>query len=267
MFILHGDPTSEVVPFLCQGLAIGLTGPSLYTRPMKKLFPCAIILLALSGCAEDCVVGTGQAEQRTLAVAPFTAIEVEGSIDVIIEKGTSQEVVVEAPAALIPLLKTEVRDGKWTISTTKCWTSMGTFVVHITTPLINNIDLEGSGSATAADVFGAGDIQLSSSGSGAITLNNVVAKKIVVEADGSGTVNISGTCAQLSASLSGSGDFNGKGLTANTADISSEGSGNASITAITTLEASVQGSGTISYAGKPNVSSSVDGSGAVIPVE
>ena len=234
---------------------------------MTKIPSILMACLMISGCTVDCVVGTGDPEQRTVSVAPFTAIEVEGSINVILEKGDSQQVVVKAPAALIPLLKTEVRNGKWTVSTTQCWTSMGGFTIHITTPLINSIELEGSGSATAADVFGAGDIQLSSAGSGSITLNNVVAKKINVEADGSGSFTLSGTCAELSATLSGSGDFNGKGLTANTADISSEGSGNASITAITTLEASVEGSGTISYAGKPNVSSSVNGSGAVIPVE
>ncbi|MBK8581009.1 MAG: DUF2807 domain-containing protein [Flavobacteriales bacterium] len=234
---------------------------------MKKSFLFLFAATAFAGCTSDCVVGTGQPELRNVAVAPFTSIEVEGAIDVVIEKGDSQLVVVEAPLALIPLLKTEVQNGIWTIATSTCWTSMNGFTIHITTPLINKIQLEGSGSATAADVFGAGDIQLSTTGSGAITLKSVVAKKIAVESEGSGSITISGTCADLSASLSGSGDFNGKDLTANTADITTEGSGNASITAITTLNANVEGSGTIHYAGKPDVSSSVDGSGAVIPME
>ena len=233
------------------------------TKTLSILMACSLI----SGCTMDCVVGTGASEQRTIEIAQFNSIEVEGAIDVTIEKGDTQRVVVEAPSELIPLLTTEVKGGKWTISTSKCWTSMGGFSVHITTPLLHKIALEGSGSAITDDVFGAGDIELSTSGSGDITLNNVVAKKITLDSEGSGGVKISGTCAELTASMTGSGDLVAKDLTANTADISVEGSGNASITAITTLKAEVRGSGNIRYAGKPDVSSSVDGSGAVIPFE
>lgn len=232
-------------------------------RPLSFL----LVAILLNSCASDCVEGTGASISRDLEIAPFTSISVNGSMDVIIEKGEGQHVVVEAPPELIPLISTEVSDGEWSISTSKCWSATSGITVHITTPLLHGIALNGSGSTTAADVFGAGDIELSTAGSGEIVLSNVVAKKITASTDGSGSISIAGTCADLSASLSGSGDLKATKLVTNTADINVQGSGNATITAISTLDAEVNGSGNIRYAGKPEVSSSVNGSGAVIPME
>lgn len=233
---------------------------------MYRTIPLLLCLFTFNGCSLDCTVGEGDPVLQVLDVPAFTDLAVDGAMDVQITKGEVQQVSVEAPANLIPLINTTVSGGEWDLSTSSCWSSGSGIVVHITTPLLSGIALAGSGNATADDVFGAGDIDLSTSGSGSITLHQVTAKAITADSDGSGGITITGTCADLSTDLSGSGEFNGQGLTANNADISVAGSGNASITVITDLKASVQGSGNIRYAGKPQVASSVNGSGAVIPV-
>ena len=206
--------------------------------------------------------------ERPLAVASFTGIEVGGSIQVIIEKGPEQKITVSAQQELIDLLNTELKGDVWRIQTSKCWTSDAEFTVHIVTPsLLNSIEVNGSADVNTGDVFGTGHTELSTGGSGSITIAEINEKQLELSISGSGAITIRGTCSELDASLSGSGDLHGKALTANEADVKVSGSGSAAITAITKLDAKVSGSGVIQYGGKPDVNSSISGSGSVSPLE
>lgn len=233
---------------------------------MKNIFPIALIALFASGCSLDCEFGKGAIQQQELKVAAFTKIQVEGSIDVIVEKGDSQRVTVDGEANLISLIKTDVNGDTWRIGTSKCYTTTQGLTVHIVTPNLSSIDVEGSGSVKSADVFPTAPVRFSCKGSGDITIDGINTQELKLDVEGSGAITLKGTCSELEANLEGSGDLHGKDLAANEAKIDVSGSGSATITAITKLDAKVQGSGEIRYAGKPEVNSKVEGSGSVVPL-
>ena len=235
---------------------------------MKILALAAAMALFATRCEMNCIKGSGPVQERNVEVATFTGIEVDGSIQVTIEKGPEQKITVSAQPELIALLNTDVKGNVWNIRTSQCWSSDAEYTIHIVTPsLLNSIDVHGSSDVRSDDVFDTGSTELSTGGSGSITVSGINGKKLDLAISGSGTITIRGTCSELNASLSGSGDLNGKELTANEADLKVSGSGSATITAISKLIANVSGSGEIRYGGKPNVESSISGSGSVSPLE
>ena len=234
---------------------------------MKNFFPIAVIALFATGCSLDCELGTGAIQKQELKVSTFSKIKVDGAIDVTVEKGDTQRVTVEGEANLIPLIKTDVNGDTWRIGTSKCYTTTQGITVHIVSPNLASIDVEGSGSVKSADVFGTGPVRFSCKGSGDITIDGINTQELKLDIEGSGSITLKGTCSKLEGSLQGSGDLHAKDLTANEAKLDVSGSGSAVITAITKLDAKVQGSGEIRYAGKPEVSSKVEGSGSVVPLQ
>lgn len=226
-----------------------------------------LVVTSVMSCnVMDCVSGTGIAHEKSFTIDPFEAIVVEGAMDVIVTKGDHQEVSIEGQSELIDLVNTKVTGGKWRITTSECYRTDAPFVVHIITPLLTSITVEGSSNVHSADVFGSGTTALNTTGSGDIEVEGINETSLNIEVTGSGSIRVRGTCTDLNGSLSGSGDLLAKDLTANVVKISVEGSGTATITAITTLEATVMGSGDVQYGGKPTVDAQVDGSGSVTPL-
>ncbi len=235
---------------------------------MKTLAYFTLVALLATGCDMNCIQGEGTVEERVLEMPSFTGIEVGGSMQVTIEKGTPQQITVSAQPNLLDLLNTEVKGDVWRIRTSQCWTSGADFKVHIITPsLINSVEAQGSADVHTQDVFGTGSVKLSTEGSSTITVAGINEKKVDLDISGSGAITIHGTCGELNASLSGSGDLYGQNLTANEASVKVSGSGSATFTAISKLDAQVSGSGTVRYGGKPNVNSKISGSGSVAPLE
>ncbi|MGB3527461.1 MAG: head GIN domain-containing protein [Flavobacteriales bacterium] len=235
---------------------------------MKTVAILTLVTVLSIGCNMNCIEGEGPVEERVLDVASFTGIETGSSLQVTIEKGTTQQITVRAQPNLIDLLNTEVKGDVWRIRTSQCWSSGAEFTVHIITPSqISSIEAHGSADVITQDVFGSGRTKLSTAGSSTISVAGINEKKLDLDISGSGAITIRGTCSELSASLSGSGDLHGTDLTANEADVKVSGSGSATLIAITKLYAKVSGSGKVRYGGKPNVESKISGSGSVAPLE
>ncbi len=226
----------------------------------------------LSSCqmtwsGSDCVTGTGNTIKKTLSIAEFNGIVVEGSIDVHIIKGNEQLVEVVGQPELIALMNTDVQHGVWKIGTDDCFNTSKEFAVYITTNLLSSLATEGSGDIHSADVFGSGSSTFSVAGSGDIVVTGVNDKEVNAEIAGSGSITLNGTCTEFEAGVVGSGDVHAQGLSANAVEASINGSGSVDITAISELKADVNGSGDVRYRGKPQVTSNVQGSGAVVPVD
>lgn len=233
----------------------------------RSLLLLGLITVVTSGCRLNCIKGEGAAEQRTLDVASFTGITVDGPIRVTLEKGPAQMITATGQPNLLDLLNTSVSGETWRIATSRCWSSKEEIAVHIVTPTeIRAIELNGSSDVASADVFGRGDVELATRGSGSITVDAINAGKLSTRITGSGSITIQGTCATLDAGITGSGDLHGRGLTANDATLDITGSGSASIIAISKLKANVTGSGDVRYGGRPMLESKITGSGSVAPL-
>lgn len=204
---------------------------------------------------------------RTLQVPAFTGIVAEGALDVHVTRGSTATVTVEGQAELVDLVMTEVRNGTWRIRTSKCYSTDLPFVVRIQVPVLDRIELEGSGQVRADSVLSGPKAFLVMKGSGDITVRELHAQQLMVSLHGSGDIAVTGTADRFDAELQGSGDIEAQGLAASMAEIVVQGSGDATITAIKDLDASVQGSGNVRYRGQPKVVSRIEGSGTVAPIE
>lgn len=225
-------------------------------------------LLTLSGCAElgGQVKGTGTPVRKVIQVDPFTELVNEGDFEVVISKGAVQHVEIEAQAELIDLVRTDVSGGTWNIRTTKGYSTDGPLIIHITTPQLTGLTVDGSGDIRSEDVFGGGDVEFDVAGSGNIGIVHLDVKKIEAADKGSGDINLGGTASELAAVIMGSGAINAAGLTCNEAEVTIKGSGDVSLTAISKLAISIEGSGNVRYQGKPDLSTEITGSGSVAPL-
>lgn len=205
--------------------------------------------------------------KRTLNVPAFHGIDVQGSIDVVLTQAPTLSVEVEAQANLVDLVTMEVSKGTWTITTSKGYSTDKPFIVHISSPLIDQVEVHGSGDVKSESTFTTDNVRLGIEGSGDIVLG-FSAKTVTADIQGSGDIKLSGAAQTLTASVEGSGDINAKNMTVETATVSTAGSGDITVNATGSLSASIEGSGDIIYRGKPaNINRSVAGSGEVRSLE
>jgi DUF4097 and DUF4098 domain-containing protein YvlB len=222
-----------------------------------------LFFLASSAFAWDHVQGAGNVVRKPLAVQAFHGVRVEGALDVVITPASVQQVEVEAQENLVGLLTTSVQGGVWTIATSKGYSTNKPFVVHIRVPVIDVVELDGSGNVKADGSFTAGAVKLLVNGSGDIDMA-FAASSVDVQLQGSGDVNLAGTSAQVSVAVAGSGDINARNLRAESVQASVSGSGDITVHASKRLKAVIAGSGDITYSGDPaTVDTSMDGSGEV----
>ncbi|MBL8001884.1 MAG: DUF2807 domain-containing protein [Flavobacteriales bacterium] len=223
------------------------------------------IVLLSAGCAMDMLHGTGEPEQRVLEVAPFTGIEVDGALDVVVTHGAQQRVVVEAQRELLELVRTDVRKGVWHLSTTRSYSTDKPFIVRIEVPRLDHVTLDGSGDVMADSVFGAGRTTIALMGSGNVLARSLHEERLTVTLGGSGNITLTGTADRMDGTIEGSGNIHALDLAAAHAEVVVQGSGDLELTAIEELDATVGGSGNVRYRGQPKLISRVQGSGTVAP--
>lgn len=241
-----------------------------------------ILLVLLTGCT---TVDAQVTEVRTFS--GIDGVALFGSGDVSITLGNKEELVIHAPAELIPYLKTELKDGTLYIGKRKNgWKKFKFFNEHIHYDLVvkslkyvsisgsGNIDAEKlTGEKCSVKVSGSGNIEVDEissnklkvniSGSGDIDIENLSADVLGVTINGSGDIDINGKTDELDVTISGSGDFTSNKLKSENVSIDIYGSGDARVWATESLDVHVSGSGDVTYHGNPTVNSRVTGSGDI----
>lgn len=224
-------------------------------------------LIALGGCDfADCVTANGESVERTIDLPVITGVETQGSIDVTITQGNEQRIVVRGPKEIVDMIRSEVKNGVWSIGTEHCYNTNKAITVEITMADLQKAAVAGSGSITGKSLFEPEQIDIEVAGSGDIALE-VNAKSVDVDIAGSGSITLRGTTADVQVDIAGSGDVHGFDLSAANGDVDIAGSGNVELTVIEKLDAEIAGSGDVRYKGRPQVKSDVAGSGSVSGVE
>ncbi|MDP9070298.1 MAG: DUF2807 domain-containing protein [Actinomycetota bacterium] len=189
--------------------------------------------------------GSGTARTETRPVTRFSRVTVLSSADVRVRVGDEPAVAVTADDNLLELVTTEVVDGALVIGTRGSYSTRIGIKVDVVAPLLEAVELRGSGQVTAEGVRGT---------------------RFDVSIGGSGDVRASGTADAVEVEVSGSGDARLFDLAGRTVRVTVEGSGDVEVTASEKLDVSVRGSGSVVYAGGPRaVASAVTGSGEVRP--
>lgn len=191
------------------------------------------------------LVGNGIVASTERVIPVFTSVVVEGSTDLEIVAGDSnQKVVVEGDSNLLSNIITEVKNGVLTIRAEKGYHTKNALIVKANVASLSKIEIQGSSDVTA---------------------KNLKNTDTEIEIAGSGDVRVDGVTQNLKVYIAGSGDVSAEKLTTNNANVQIDGSGNVSANCNNDLSVEINGSGDVSYTGNPKaVHSSVNGSGEVV---
>ena len=154
------------------------------------------------------VKGSGNVVSEKRDLAGFNAIEVGGVFEVEVVAQKEFSVEVEADDNLMPLIKTEVRNGKLEISSEKSIKSKSALKVRIGAPNIENLEV---------------------SGASKLSLANVKNDSLKVDASGASKIQIDGETGNLDVELSGASKLEAENLKSENANVDGSGASKASI--------------------------------------
>ena len=210
---------------------------------MTRMLSALVVLGFLSpALAEDEVVGSGKIIIETRELGEFDAIELRVAADVHVKIGKPTPLKVEGDDNILPLIKTEVRDGRLVISSDAKFRSKHGVDFKVTVA-----------SLKAVEIQGAGDMHVHG-------LDN---KSFSVDVSGAGDVHVNGKTEQLAVDICGAGDVLAFGLEARAASVSIKGAGDAKVSVAKSLNVVIVGAGDVHYKVDPKVHKVISGSGDV----
>lgn len=221
-------------------------------RSFLLLLAVVPILAACDACTSDCftvsgegpvIKGSGTLKTEDRVVGPFTAIQLSGVGNLLIERLGDVTVSVTADDNLVSLFTTEVRDGTLHLSLAKGKSVSGKQPLYkVTVAALREIAVAGSGSVEA---------------------NRLAGDALSVSVAGSGSGRFTGQVTDLAITISGSGSGDASKLVAKRGKVVVSGSGDVTVNASDELDAKISGSGSIWYLGNPKITSQIAGSGSI----
>jgi hypothetical protein len=213
----------------------------------------------------------GESERITRPLASFSRVEVVGMADVRLRQGTTEGATVEAPAQLLPRIRTEVRDGTLLIDVAqeRQWSdwlhwSGRRQTPRVTVDFIKLERLESAGAVKlAADSIRADELRLDFSGASSVRIGNLQASRLRLEGSGATKVELAGKVGTQQVDLSGAGLYSATGLESDRAEVHVSGAGKAFVNAKTSLAVEISGAGLVEYLGNPKLEQDISGVGKV----
>jgi len=213
----------------------------------KRTFPLLFAVFAAAAFSAchfgPGVKGSGNRKTEKRNLQPFKAIDTTGAygIEVTCQKPASFE--IEADDNILPLIKTEVRDGVLHVSNEQNYNSAKGVQLRI-----SMLEL------TAVSTHGAGDIKVTDANS----------DDLKIESTGAASVKASGKAKSVTISSTGAGDVDASRLQTANARVTVSGAASISVYASEQLDVSVSGVGSVNYSGNPKtVNKNVSGVGSV----
>jgi hypothetical protein len=194
--------------------------------------------------ATGCTVGSGDVITESREVSGFDEIVLLGSGDVIIDMTGTESLEIEAEDNVMPLLTSDVIDGRLELGVEGSITTTRGITYTITAAELVGVTIRGSGDVNGTDISG---------------------DSFQVTIEGSGSVDLTGTSSDLKVRIAGSGDFDGRDLESatGTVTVTIDGSGGALVNVTDDLTVTINGSGDVEYMGDPVLHQTIDGSGDV----
>jgi hypothetical protein len=239
---------------------------------------CLLVSAGLAHAADDDALsqrygvtvlrGSGNLATEARTVPPFQAVDLKGSMRLVVRQAAREAVEVRADDNLLPLIDTSVimRGGVPTLEVGSKkganYATRNRVVVTVDVVNLKMLKLSGAGDVQAEGLKTA-DLQLKLTGSGNVQLRQLSADALSVSISGSGDVHAAGRAGKLAVSIAGSGDVEARELEADDVNVRIAGSGDAGVHARKSLVISIAGSGDVDYAGEATVTTSIAGSGSV----
>ncbi|MBV9987688.1 MAG: DUF2807 domain-containing protein [Chitinophagaceae bacterium] len=216
------------------------------------------------------IKGNGHLSTEERHISHADHIVISGSFDVQLTQGAVTTLKLEADDNLLQHIATDEEGGTLHIRPRKRNTNFQTdhaMTVYITTPKIERVAIEGSGSVIGKSKFAGGErLTLSIGGSGDIDLE-VNTPEVKSNIAGSGTIILRGETQNETIGINGSGNFFADALKAENATVSIAGAGDVKLFADATLNVNIAGSGSVLYKGNPSVKQKVIGGGDIRKID
>ena len=194
----------------------------------------AVALAVFSGCKihGHGVRGSGNRKTETRDLKSFKAIDTTGAytIDITCQKPASFE--IETDDNLLPLIKTEVRDGILFVTTDQELNATKTINLRISLPEL---------------------LAVTSHGAGQVNITDAVGDNLKLESMGAASVDATGKVKTTTISSTGAGKINTTKLLAEKATVNVTGAAAVEVYASEQLDVTVSGAGSVSYSGNPKV--------------
>jgi hypothetical protein len=220
------------------------------------------IVVDLGGCGMKTIRGSGNLVTEERLISGFDQISLKGQGKVTLTQGDRQNLKIVADDNIMPLIETEVRNGKLEISHSKWNLQPTTLDYFLTVKDLRGASIAGSGDIHGKDRFVSHEFYTDVSGSGNILLDLKV-DQLDSDISGSGSILLGGKANSYHASITGSGKINTYNLEAKDVSINITGSGDCRVSASEKLRAKITGSGDVRYKGSPRIIKKITGSGSV----
>lgn len=232
---------------------------------MNRLLPVFLLgAIPALGCGLSfgpAVAGSGDVTSQNRSVPAFDRIDIGGEYEVLVRVGAGRSVVLEGDDNLLPLIRTEVRNGTLHIESDEDLEPRDEIRIDIGVETLNAIHSGGSSDVAVRDVRSSA-FDVGVSGSSEVVANGEFGD-LSASISGSGEIHMHGTADAIDGDVSGSGELDLLQVRARAARIDVSGSGDATVHVSDRLDASVSGSGDVRYRGRPSVDADVSGSGSV----
>lgn len=222
-----------------------------------KLLTYLMGVLLLFSCDDlfNCLDGNGVLKTEKRFVSEFYGVENHTEFDLEVVADSVYAVEVIADQNLLSYINTSVRDGNLIVDTEndRCLNSSNEIIVEVRMPVIDLVELTGSGNIDVYD-FDCNYIEIKNSGSGDIDVTNMVSTSTVdVVCTGSGDiVLVWGKARKGNYLLSGSGNIEADDFSVEECYATNSGSGHIYCYVFDLLHATISGSGDILYSGSPD---------------
>lgn len=229
----------------------------------------AVCLLTLYGCQNGCLKGQGKKITQKRSIEGFNALQVYGWVDVILEKGDTPEVEIEAGKNLIANITASIEAGSNLLiirNDNKChWSrSSSQPTVRVKYQDITQIEQWGFGNVTSADTIKGSSLSVTIKGNGNVSL--------LVDVDNFncamlelGDLTVQGKSDRSSLFSHNVGFFHGKNFFTRYCNAHTRDEGEFEISVSDSLTATVESTGNIRYYGKPAfVQKNISGPGKVV---
>ena len=191
----------------------------------------ALLTAPAAGWARTDVAGSGKHKEDRRKIGGFDKVEIGGALEVQIEAGgAGSEIVVAGDDNLVPLVRTEVKDGQLNIRTEESLRPKAGLTITVRVPSLRAVEARGAVRVTARGLTG---------------------DRLVVEVAGASRVDLEGRVKKLEAELSGASRLGAETLKAETVRVQAAGASSAAVNAKAEVRGQASGASNVQIHGAP----------------
>ena len=222
----------------------------------------AVVATALPASAQNRVTGSGNVTSESRTVGRFNGVRIGGAFKVVLTKGSTSALKIEAEDNILPKIETYVEGGTLVIKLRDNWSfnTRGPMRAYITFTDLQSLDISGAVTATCEGTIEADRFTLDASGASNINLPFKV-RELNTDVSGASKITLTGSAERFSLDASGATSLYAFGLSTGRSRLDLSGASKAEISVNEELNVDASGASKVTFRGSPRIQT-IDASGA-----